>query len=230
MLYSNTNLLFFSNFIYIDVLTIILYFTLVCLSVFGWAIIFDKIIKFKILKTRTASFDETFWSGIMLEDMYKNVKNSQTYPSALIFSSVMQEWESANVLALIESKNDIKIEAFKDRLYLIMESAFIKSMNKIKFGMPFLSIISSISTMIGLFIGIWGLTNSFNAVTVTQETNMLIMTPGIASGLLGILLGLFTAIPSITAYIYYGEKINSFENRMIDFCNNLLVIFSRELE
>ena len=94
---GNINLQIFDMITKSDVITMTIYLVLIMYSVWSWSIVFDKIFKFRLLKIKTEKFDRLFWSGKMLEDIHKQIKNSANYPSAMIFCAIMQEWENANV-------------------------------------------------------------------------------------------------------------------------------------
>ena len=42
-------------------------------SFWSWAIIFEKMIRLRALKRSAQSFEDTFWSGVSLEDLYDRV-------------------------------------------------------------------------------------------------------------------------------------------------------------
>ncbi|MDD2840061.1 MAG: hypothetical protein PHY80_02935 [Rickettsiales bacterium] len=132
-----------------DIVLMTIYLVLTFYSVWSWAIVFDKIFKFNSLRIKTEKFNRLFWSGKMLEDIYKQVKNSATYPSAVIFSSAMQEWESSNVLNIVKSGDVAKKNSLKDRLAVAMDIALSKSMSKLRYGMTFLLVAATTSTFFG---------------------------------------------------------------------------------
>jgi biopolymer transport protein TolQ len=213
-----------------DATTAFIYLVLVFYSVWSWSIVFDKFFKFRLLKIKTEKFDKLFWSGVMLEDIYKQIKNNATYPSAVIFSAVMQEWESSNVLTIVQNNDSAKKESLKERLSMIMDVAMIKSMTKIKYGMTFLTIVSSTATLFGLFGTVWGLIMSFSKVAMMQDSSLVVIAPGIAASLATTFIGLIAAVPAAIFHLYYDSKINNFEDKMTNFCSDVLTILSRELD
>ncbi|GMO59837.1 MAG: protein TolQ [Rickettsiales bacterium] len=217
-------------FINADIFTSFLYLFLIFYSVWTWAIVVDKFIKFHLLQIRTEKFDKIFWSGIILEDIYKQVKNNQSYPSAFIFSAVMQEWEETNVLEIVQTKDNIKKESLKTRLAIILDNAFLKSVTKLKTGMTFLDIVTKTATIIGFLITSWNFINVFNSIAIAQDTSLIIIAPQIASALLGLVLSLIVSFIAIMFHTYYQNKIYVFEDKMSVFCNDILTILSKELD
>ena len=213
-----------------DIITKGIYIILIAYSVWSWSIVFDKIFKFRMLKMKTLRFDKLFWSGKMLEDIYKQVKSSANYPSAMIFVAAMQEWESSNVLSIVKNNDASKKESLKDRLAAVMDVALLKSMSRLRYGLTFLLIVSTTGTLFGLFGTVWGLIYSFMSIAAMQDSSLVVMAPGIATGFLATILGLTAAIPATIFYNIYNIKINNFEDQMANFSSDVLTILSRELD
>lgn len=227
---ENINFQIFDMIAKSDAVEVMIYIVLVFYSVWSWSIIFDKIFKFRLLKIKTEKFDKLFWSGKMLEDIYKQVKNSANYPSAMIFVAAMQEWEASNVLEIVRSKDPDKKRSLKKRISSVMDVALVKSMNKLKYGMTFLLVVSTTATFFGLFGTVWGLMNSFLAISSMQDTSLIVIAPGITSALITTICGLIAAIPATIFYNVYNIKINNFEDQMMNFSSDILTILSRELD
>ena len=61
-------------------------------SFWSWAIIFEKMIRLRALKKSAQAFEDTFWSGVSLEDLYDRVGAKPDDPMSSIFSAAMREW------------------------------------------------------------------------------------------------------------------------------------------
>ena len=227
---GNINLQLFDMITKSDVITMTIYLVLIMYSVWSWSIVFDKIFKFRLLKMKTEKFDRLFWSGKMLEDIHKQIKNSANYPSAMIFCAIMQEWENANVLDIVQNNKVDSKDSLKERLSAVMEVALVKSVSKLRYGMTFLLIVSTTATFFGLFGTVWGLLKSFLSITALQDSSLIVIAPGIADALITTVFGLIAAIPATIFYNIYNTKINNFEDQMINFGTEVLTILSRELD
>ena len=227
---GNINLQLFDMITKSDVITMTIYLVLIMYSVWSWSIVFDKIFKFRLLKMKTEKFDRLFWSGKMLEDIHKQIKNSANYPSAMIFCAIMQEWENSNVLDIVKNNNVDSKNSLKERLSAVMEVALVKSVSKLRYGMTFLLIVSTTATFFGLFGTVWGLLKSFLSITALQDSSLIVIAPGIADALITTVFGLIAAIPATIFYNVYNTKINNFEDQMINFGTEVLTILSRELD
>jgi biopolymer transport protein TolQ len=61
-------------------------------SFWSWAIIFEKMLRLRSLKRSAQSFEDTFWSGVSLEDLYDRVGAKPDDPMSSVFSAAMREW------------------------------------------------------------------------------------------------------------------------------------------
>jgi biopolymer transport protein TolQ len=59
-------------------------------SFWSWAIIFEKMLRLRSLKRSAQGFEDTFWSGVSLEDLYDRVGSKPDDPMSSIFSAAMQ--------------------------------------------------------------------------------------------------------------------------------------------
>lgn len=198
-------------------------------SVYSWAIIFDKIFKFRLIKMKMNKFDKLFWSGKALEDVYRSIKSNADHPQAAVFAAAMKEWELSSVVKVVQSEDKTKKAAVIERLENVMDSSISKSMIKIKSGMTSLLIIASTSTLFGLFGTVWGLMQSFQSISLLQDTSLVVIAPGITSALITTAEGLFVAAFATIFYMYYNAKISNLDDDLVNFSEDLAAILSREL-
>lgn len=223
----------FDFIIQIDLVIKFIILILILASIWSWAVIVDKFFKLRHLKTRTADFCKIFWSGKMLEDIYKQVKDKADSPATALFCAVMQEWEANDVVGLAQAKEPKDMDrrvSLRKRLEDLALIRLRRRMEKIKYGLHFLHIIGSTATLLGLFGTTWGIMSAFRAIIATQSTSIVVIAPGIISALMAILFGLFTAIPSIIFYNFHSHKFNAFEEEMENYAYDLMAILSRELD
>ncbi|MFZ0238329.1 MAG: protein TolQ, partial [Xanthobacteraceae bacterium] len=65
---------------------------LVC-SVWVWAIAIDKTLLFARLRRAGDHFEEAFWSGQSLEDLYKSLATQPGHSTGALFVAAMREWK-----------------------------------------------------------------------------------------------------------------------------------------
>jgi biopolymer transport protein TolQ len=213
-----------------DIIVQLVMLLLVIASLWSWAIIFDKIIKFRVLKKRSDKFEEIFEESASLEDIHNEAKNSDNHPLARIFLAGMQEWKSNNIKQILADTESAKKSSLKERLMGAMQVATNRSMQKMEMGLNFLAIVGSSAPFIGLFGTVWGIMSSFQGIAISKNTSLAVVAPGIAEALLATAFGLFAAIPAVFFYNIFSAKINYFTERTQNFSVQLLGILSKELD
>lgn len=201
-------------------------------SIICWGIIFEKAIRLKVLRLSTQKFEKIFWSGQLLDDIYKRVKNKVNHPMAAVFVSAMQEWDRSHD----ESNNLYNPEettlraGIKERIIKAMQVAQNRSLDKLEKNLTFLATVSSSAPFIGLFGTVWGIMHSFQSIAASKNTSLAVVAPGIAEALFATAIGLFAAIPAVIAYNIYNDKLNKYMTKLEDFSNELTALLFRELD
>jgi len=196
-------------------------------SFWSWAIIFDKLIKFRVLNSRAKKFEQEFWSGVEILPLYEKIKKKDNHPLAHVFVTAINEWQMQSGLNLKD--NYIK-ERLKERVYQAMMVAKNRAINKLEKNINFLATIASSTPFIGLFGTVWGIMNSFSAIVDAQNTSLAVVAPGIAEALFATAIGLFAAIPALIFYNMYVNKLNLYNSRVEDFSVEIINLLSRELD
>ena len=211
-----------------DAVVQLVMFLLFAASLWSWAIIFDKIMKFRLLKIRSDNFENVFEQAT-LEDVYGEAKKNDNHPLSRIFIACMKEWKTNNVKQ-ITAEGAEKKAALKERLSAAMQVASNRSMQKLEAGLNFLAIIGSVAPFVGLFGTVWGIMSSFQGIAISKNTSLAVVAPGIAEALLATGIGLFAAIPAVFFYNIFSNKINQFVERANNFSLQLMNALSRELD
>jgi biopolymer transport protein TolQ len=95
---------------------------------------------------------------------------------------------------------------------------------------PFLSMCSTVSPLIGLFGTIWGLIQSFISISQEKSADITIVAPGIASALFTTLFGLLVAIPAMIASHFFIDKLRNIEVQLSMILEEYLVILRNDGE
>jgi len=200
---------------------------LLLVSVFTWALIFDKISKISRLKTRAGFFEERFWSTGSLDMLYEKIKRPGD-PMQAVFVAGMKEWRSANdkgLLATPQGRTSIL-----NRIDRVLQVTIGREMALVETWMTFLASVSSVAPFIGLFGTVWGIMRSFIGIAQAQNTNLSVVAPGIAEALLATAVGLIAAIPATAAYNKFSTEIGRYGARLENFANDFMATLSRNME
>src|SRR5919197_6092095 len=197
-------------------------------SIWSWAIIIHKLIRLRTLRSLAKQFEDAFWSGGSLEELYDRVSNRPTDPMASIFVAAMREWRRSAAKGLLS--NEALRESLRDRIERVMNIALGREVDQLERYMTFLASVGSAAPFVGLFGTVWGIMNSFAAIAGSQNTSLAVVAPGIAEALFATALGLVAAIPAVLAYNKLSGDIGRYGHRLEAFAGEFNAILSRQLE
>ena len=197
---------------------------LVIFSIQSWKTIIQKILLINKLKKISKKFENHFWSGVSLDELYKQIDEFDQESFSNIFRNIMNEYEKSRI-----QKNKID-SAFIQRLYTSLDLSIAVEDTNLNKGLSFLASSGSVAPFIGLFGTVWGIMNSFQAIAIAQNTNLAVVAPGIAEALFVTALGLFVAIPSTAYYNLITSKIDNYLSDAESFGKDLVNIISRQVK
>ncbi len=197
---------------------------LVLASVWCWAVIVDKYIQYRKARAEARVFDEAFWSGNPLDELFDKIGAAPKGPSEKIFAAGMLEWRRSH------RQDGGLIAGATSRIDRGMDVAIAKESERLQRGLTVLATVGSAAPFIGLFGTVIGIMNSFIEIAEQQNTNLAVVAPGIAEALLATGLGLLAAIPAV---IYYN-KLSADADRIVSgyeaFADEFATILSRQLD
>jgi biopolymer transport protein TolQ len=200
---------------------------LILASFWCWAIIFDKIRRMRRLWAQAEEFEETFWSGGSLEDLYDRIGDRPNNPMASIFTAAMREWRRSAAKGLSDMAQKA---ALAQRIERVMQVTLGREMEGLERHMTFLASVGSTGPFVGLFGTVWGIMNSFQAIANSKDTSLAVVAPGIAEALFATALGLVAAIPAVVAYNKISNDLGRYAARMESFAGEFSAILSRQFD
>ncbi|MBB33957.1 MAG: protein TolQ [Hirschia sp.] len=199
---------------------------LLVMSVWSWAIAFDKWFGVGAARSKAKAFEKAFWSGQPLDEMDDRVSSRPSEALARVFSAGSREWrDSRRIKDLSVSEGD----AMMDRARTQMGVAISRESARLEGGLSTLAIIGSSAPFVGLFGTVWGIMNSFRSIAAAQESNLAVVAPGIAEALFATALGLFAAIPAVIFYNKFSSDVGKFSEHMDTFADEFAVRLSRRI-
>lgn len=204
-------------------------FMLLAASVACWAIIFDKWLKMRSLRRRAGDFEEAFWSGGSLEDLYDRMGNHPEDPMSAVFASAMREWRRSAARGLTSRGNELRA-SLRHRIDQVMSLTISREMESLEKKMTFLASVGSTAPFIGLFGTVWGIMNSFQSIAASKNTSLAVVAPGIAEALFATALGLVAAIPAVIFYNKLSSDLGKYAARLEGFASEFGSILSRQLD
>jgi biopolymer transport protein TolQ len=198
-------------------------------SVWVWAIIFEKITSVRRANRQADAFEDSFWSGGSLDELYRRQGERPAHPIAAVFSAAMREWHQS-AERLRGGGRALSAAGTQERLDRAMAVAVQREMDRMERWMVFLASVGSVAPFVGLFGTVWGIMNSFTAIAGMQNTNLAVVAPGIAEALFATAIGLVAAIPAVLAYNKISTDLARFAGRLEGFASEFGAILSRQTE
>jgi biopolymer transport protein TolQ len=202
---------------------------LIVASFWSWTIIFEKVMRFRRLRDQAEKFEESFWSGGSLEELYDRIGKQADHPMAAIFAAAMAEWRRSLSRGLATTGKGLTV-GLHQRITQAMQITLDREVDALERYMNFLATVGSTAPFVGLFGTVWGIMDSFNAIAASKNTSLAVVAPGIAEALFATALGLVAAIPAVVAYNKLSTDLGRYEGRLETFSSEFSAILSRQLE
>jgi biopolymer transport protein TolQ len=194
-------------------------------SIWGWAIIIEKFIMVRRMNTENDRFEQMFWSGRSLDDLYIALGPRESMGLSSIFMAAMREWKRSQDAAMRAG-----FQGVKERIEKVMDVQIQKEMGRVEARLLFLATTGSAAPFIGLFGTVWGIMTSFQAIANSQNTNLAVVAPGIAEALFATAIGLLAAIPATIFYNMFTADAARIGTRLENFADEFSAIISRQLD
>ncbi|QKT04310.1 protein TolQ [Ectothiorhodospiraceae bacterium 2226] len=197
---------------------------LVVASVLSWTLIFKKGKRMKDARVSAEHFEQRFWSGGELGELYKKVAARREGSQGLeaIFEAGFREYVK------LRSQGGVPPMAMVEGAQRAMRIALSREADRLETNLSFLATVGSTSPYIGLFGTVWGIMNSFRALGGMQQVTVATVAPGIAEALIATAMGLFAAIPAVIAYNRYTNDMDRLLNRYDTFVEELSSLLQRQ--
>src|SRR3989338_392155 len=77
-------------------------------SFWSWTIIIQKILKLRSLYKSADHFEEAFWSGGSLDELYERLQNRKLDPLASTFCAAMREWRRSLTKGVVVRSTELR--------------------------------------------------------------------------------------------------------------------------
>ncbi len=212
-----------------DIVVKAVIFMLLLASFWVWAIIIDKWLTFRILKSKTARFEKDFWGAEALDKFYEKTKKKATHPILGVFLAAMEEFFRSRVkdAATVNVTQRLSI---RERINQVMLVSRNRAVEQLEYGLGFLASVGSAAPFVGLFGTVWGIMHSFTSIAAQKNATLVSVAPGIAEALFATAIGLFAAIPAVIAYNKFSGELDKFAGKLEDFSTEFNTLISRQIE
>jgi len=213
-------------FIEADIVVKLVMLGLLVASVWVWAVVFEKWSMLRKVNKEADGFEDRFWSGGSLDELFDHEGTNPNHPLASVFAAAMAEWRRS----LRAAGAEISHTSVRERIDRAITVTVQREMERMERWMVFLASVGATAPFIGLFGTVWGIMHSFSAIAAMHNTNLAVVAPGIAEALFATAIGLVAAIPAVLAYNQISSSLARFAGRMENFGSEFSAILSRQSE
>jgi biopolymer transport protein TolQ len=197
---------------------------LLACSVWVWAIAIDKIFLYARTKRAMDRFEQAFWSGQSIEELYRALSAKPTQSMAACFVAAMREWKRS-----FESQTR-SFAGLQMRIEKVMNVSIAREVERLERRLLVLATVGSAGPFVGLFGTVWGIMSSFQSIAASKNTSLAVVAPGIAEALFATAIGLIAAIPATIFYNKFISEVNRQAQRLEGFADEFSAILSRQID
>ena len=195
---------------------------LVALSVWSWWQIFLKAFQLKRAARDTDAFEDEFWKGGDLAELYQRASQSRAGGSLEhVFSAGFREYSK-------HRRQGSTAAVTLDSARRAMRAAYQREIDNLEAHLSGLATVGSVSPYIGLLGTVWGIMNAFRGLANVSQATLAQVAPGIAEALIATAIGLFAAIPAVVAYNRYTHNVDRLAVRYETFIEEFSNILQRQ--
>ena len=192
------------------------------LSLWSWWQIFLKMFQLRRAARDTDRFEDDFWKGGDLADLYQRTQQSRTGSGMEhIFTAGFREYAK-------HRKQGTPSIVTLDSARRAMRAAYQREIDALEANLAGLATVGSVSPYIGLFGTVWGIMNSFRGLANVAVATLANVAPGIAEALIATAICLFAAIPAVIGYNRYTHDVDRLATRYETFIEEFSNILQRQ--
>jgi biopolymer transport protein TolQ len=201
-------------------------------SIWSWAIILEKLFLYAKTRKETDKFEQVFWSGQSLEELYQALAQRRNTGMAALFVAAMREWKRSTERegGAAADRGTRPMPGVQLRVEKVMDVTISREVERLERRLTFLATVGSTAPFIGLFGTVWGIMTSFQAIAVSKNTSLAVVAPGIAEALFATALGLLAAIPAVIFYNKFNSEVARHAARLEGFADEFAAILSRQID
>jgi biopolymer transport protein TolQ len=193
-------------------------------SLWVWQIAVDKFILYARTARAMDRFEQTFWSGQSIEELYRTISGRPSHSTAALFVAAMREWKRS-----FEGQPR-SFAGLQMRIEKVMDVTINREVERLERRLLVLATVGSAGPFIGLFGTVWGIMTSFQSIAASKNTSLAVVAPGIAEALFATAIGLVAAIPATIFYNQFSSQVNKQAQRLEGFADEFAAILSRQID
>jgi biopolymer transport protein TolQ len=199
---------------------------LLVFSFLSWVIIIRKHTQLKTAMQEAEGFEERFWSGADLAQLFREVSNRGAENGGMenVFESGFREFVRQRQRRVHDMR--VVIEGSERA----MRVAGTREINRLERNLEFLANVGSISPYVGLFGTVIGIMGAFQGLGEMKDVTIAVVAPHISEALIATAMGLFAAIPAVWAYNRFANKVERVASRYEVFQEEFSSVLQRQIQ
>ncbi len=193
-------------------------------SVWSWAIIINKTMALRSMAKSMDEFEDRFWSGQSLDELYRGLVNKTNDGFAALFIAAMTEWRRA-----FEGSGR-GFASLQTRIDKVLDVSISREVERLESKLLVLATIASVGPYIGLFGTVFGIMTTFRSIAASKNTSLAVVAPGIAEALFATAIALAAAIPANIFYNKFVRDAGKIQGRLESFADEFSAILSRQID
>jgi len=200
---------------------------LLVFSFMSWVIIIRKHQQLKSAMDEAESFEERFWSGADLAQLFREVSGRGAGNNGgleTVFESGFREFARQRQ----RRTHDLRIVI--EGTERAMRVTGTREIGRLERNLEFLANVGSISPYVGLFGTVIGIMGAFQGLGEMKDVTIAVVAPHISEALIATAMGLFAAIPAVWAYNRYANKVDRVASRYEVFQEEFSSVLQRQIQ
>ena len=197
---------------------------LVITSIMTWILIIQRSLLLRQLNKHYAQFEDQFWSGIRLTELYETLPDSIPVEqlSSIFYAGFTEFYRLRN-------SGCQTLNVILDAVSRAMRIAQAQAEISLERHLNWLSMIGSGAPYLGLVGTILGVMSALNSLVNADKMNAwLLIAPGVADALIVTVMSLITALPAIIFYHRYVSRMERLLNQYHIFQDEFIALLVRQ--
>ena len=188
-------------------------------SIFAWSVMLGKSSELNRLRQLNHQFEQRLRDERKLLDLPESFRSRRAIPYADLFADAVESyWRAA---AIGQEKGEDSLQARLEHAENAIARALARQTLRYEENMVWLATMVTVAPFMGLLGTVWGVMESFSAVSVMQTASIQTLAPGVSAALLTTIAGLVVAIPSVVGYNVLPNKTKVLSTEIENYASTL---------
>jgi len=197
-------------------------------SFISWIIIFRKIRAFKAANKAAEEFENHFWSGTDMTQIYTAIasrrRNQPSDGLEAIFEAGFREFTR------LRSRHSLDARAQLEGVQRAMRTTLAREADSLERNLELLANIGSTAPYVGLVGTVFGImVTMHDMISSGEQAGISAVAPGISEALFATAIGLFVAIPAVWAYNRFTARVERLSLRYETFAEEFSSVLQHQI-